>query len=412
MPYHQLMQKLYSVILFSGMKLGLKNCEHLNQLLDFPTQKYASIHVAGTNGKGSVTHKIASALQHAGYRVGQYTSPHISCFRERIRINQEMISEEAVESGLNELFAIIEEQQIPTTFFELTTFLAFCHFAKEKVDFAVIETGLGGRLDATNIILPKLSIITSISVDHAEILGNSLEEITYEKAGIIKPKIPILTGPRVPFDQIETVAKKMQSRHIHLSDSYPNFEAENCAIARKALDFFSVDELAIEKGLNSHLPCRLQTFTKEQLCLSEEKPFPQKIILDVAHNPDGLRHLFEAIREQEPACSIRVLFGLSKTKDVSSCLSILKEQCDDFHLVEPRNERGNPPEALKTVLLNLGVPKEHIFITPTIAASVNEALFQAAVNQQLLIICGSFFIMGEVRQALGIQEAHDTFDMN
>ena len=183
MAYLDLIQHLLTVNLEAGIKLGLQNVERLQEILHYPDRSFTSIHVAGTNGKGSVCIKVARALEKAGYRTGLYTSPHISSFRERIRINGKMITEEAVESILPPLFKVIEEAGIPATFFEITTFLAFLYFAREKVDFAVLETGLGGRLDATNIVSPCLSVITSISLDHTEILGGSCEEIAHEKGG-------------------------------------------------------------------------------------------------------------------------------------------------------------------------------------------------------------------------------------
>ncbi len=159
MSYSEVIQKLFNLHLFGGVKLGLQNTQRLQQLLDFPDHSFSTIHVAGTNGKGSVSTKIASAFEHAGYRVGLYTSPHISSFRERIRVNSNMISEEAVQNLLLFLFKIIETEQIPATFFELTTFLAFLYFAQEKVEVAVLETGLGGRLDATNVVYPACPLL-------------------------------------------------------------------------------------------------------------------------------------------------------------------------------------------------------------------------------------------------------------
>lgn len=410
--YSQIIQKLYSLKLFSGMMLGLKNCEQLNQLLNYPDRNFSSIHVAGTNGKGSVTHKIATALQHAGYRVGQYTSPHISSFRERIRINQEMIPESDVQSLLSKIFEVIETDKIPATIFELTTFLALCYFAKENVDYAVLETGLGGRLDATNIISPKLSIITSISLDHTELLGHTVEEIAYEKAGIIKPNTPIITGPRVPFSVIDKVAQGMNSPHITVNERSNTFEEENRSIAKKALEWLSIPEESIKAGLSSSLPCRKQTILQEQLPLYHQKPFPKKLILDVAHNPDGLIHLFNAIRKEDPHVSIRVICGLSLTKDIHSCLAILKKYCNDFHLVEPRNGRGTPTKQLKTILLNLGLSEERISIDQGIAMSLEHAIQRASEQHEILVVCGTFFIMGEIRQALGIDEPSDELDMN
>lgn len=204
--YQDLLKKLFAVNLHGGIKLGLKNIQQLNQLLGNPIAQFKSIHVAGTNGKGSVVTKIAKGLEEEGFRVGLYTSPHISCFRERIKINGRMIDEASVTSILERIFNVIEQEKIAATFFEITTALAFLYFAKQRVDFAVLETGLGGRLDATNIVTPLLSIITSISLEHVEQLGETIDAIASEKAGIIKPNIPVLIGPCVPVGIIEKFA--------------------------------------------------------------------------------------------------------------------------------------------------------------------------------------------------------------
>ena len=259
MTYPTLIQKLFSVNLFSGTKLGLQNMERLQQLLYYPDRSFQIVHVAGTNGKGSVSTKIASALEFGGARVGLFTSPHLSCFRERIRINGEMIPEETVAAILERLFQITEKQQISATFFELTTSLALLYFAQEKIDVAVLETGLGGRLDATNIVSPCLSVITSISLDHTDILGSTLEAIAIEKGGIIKKKIPVIIGPHVPYEVIQSIAKKMESCCIQVKTTSPLYEEENRQIARSALNqlssLFHLSEENIEKGLEAKQPC-------------------------------------------------------------------------------------------------------------------------------------------------------------
>ena len=196
--YQTFINRLFAINLHGGMKLGLKNMETLNAMLGTPTQHFKCIHVAGTNGKGSVVYKIAKSLEKEGLRVGLYTSPHISSFRERIQINGQLIDESSVVAGLSRIFEEIDKSKIPATFFEITTALALKYFADQKVDYVVLETGLGGRLDATNIVTPVLSIITSISLEHTEYLGSTLEAIAKEKGGIIKPYVPIFIGPRVP----------------------------------------------------------------------------------------------------------------------------------------------------------------------------------------------------------------------
>jgi dihydrofolate synthase/folylpolyglutamate synthase len=405
MSYSHLIQKLFNINLFGGVKLGLQNALHLQQLLGFPDRSFTTIHVAGTNGKGSVTTKIAHAFEQAGYRVGLYTSPHISSFRERIRVNGAMIPEETVESLLAFLFQVIEAEQIPATFFELTTFLAFLYFAHQQVEIAVLETGLGGRLDATNVVSPCLSIITSIQLDHTEILGNTREAIALEKGGIIKEKIPVIIGPHVPLEPIQSLALKKQSLCMQVKEISPLFEEENQMIARAALDYlafqFHLPPHAIEKGLEGKQPCRFEVI-KGSPC----------IILDVAHNPDGLQHLFQMLAHYYPGHPLRLLFGLSKNKDLKGCLQLLAKHGAHFHLVEASNGRGASVGDLYTHLRELAVNSTSLIMHESIVDGVYQATAEALKQEEILVICGSFFIMSHVRQALGFDEPYDRLDLN
>ena len=258
--YRDLVLRLFSRNVFSFMKLGLENIKSLSVLLDNPYRKFKSIHIAGSNGKGSVANKIAKSLEFSGYRVGLFTSPHISCFRERICINGEMISEEDVEKILSEIFALCEEENIMATFFEMTTMLAFQYFAQEEVDFAVIETGLGGRMDATNIITPILSVVTSISLEHTDLLGKTKEEIAREKAGIIKPGIPVVVGPRACQRVMKEAALWNRSVYISVKKKNMDFEEENKNLAFFALSYLKknhqIEDQAIQRGLCFRAPCR------------------------------------------------------------------------------------------------------------------------------------------------------------
>jgi dihydrofolate synthase/folylpolyglutamate synthase len=399
--YSDVLKKLYSINLF-GMKLGLANSQKLSEALGHPENSWKSIHIAGTNGKGSVSKKIATALELSGKRVGLFTSPHISCFRERIRINGEMIPEEAVAKILSQIFAVIESQTIPTTFFEITTLLAFQYFAQEKVDFAVIETGLGGRYDSTNIITPILSVITSINLEHTEILGNTIEKIAYEKAGIIKSGVPVVIGPRSPHEYYNTYCLKQNSPCIFVSGQFNNFENENRAIAEKVLKFLKLPLPAIYNGLIANMPCRLEVIKKEN---------QPTIILDVAHNPDGLQHLFTAIRERWPLDNIRVICGLSKTKDLQKCLKIISENAKQIHLVEAPNGRGAPIADLKHIIQENN-KNVIVYENQNIAETVNMAIKEAMKADEIIVICGTFFIMSEARAALSITEPKDAIDMN
>ncbi len=396
MHYSSLIGKLFRTNLYGGIKLGLDNCRRLQEILNNPTRQFASIHVAGTNGKGSVTTMIAKALEASGYRVGLYTSPHISSFRERIQINGTLISEQATEQLLSLLFDTVEQHQIPATFFELTTFLAFLYFAQENVDFAVLETGLGGRLDATNVVTPLLSVITSISLEHTPILGTTLEEIAKEKAGIIKPKVPVVIGPRVPLSVVQSIAAEQHSPLTIVKGQFDLFMEENQAIAYAALKELDLPEKAIEEGLKARQPCRLEMWN-------------DRVILDVAHNPDGLTHLFQAIRIRYGNIPIRLLFGLSKNKDIPSCLKIICKNAQAFHLIEAPNGRGLP---IADLYQEMNKYHSDLSCHPSIADGVKAALELSQANKELLVVCGTFFIMSQVRQALGYQEPVDPIDMN
>lgn len=405
MTYQDLIQRLLAVNLHGGMKMGLQNMQRLQRLFHYPDREFVSIHVAGTNGKGSVCIKIAHALEMAGYRVGVFTSPHISCFRERIRINETMISEKAIEAILPSLFQSLVDNDIPATFFEITTFLALIHFAQEKVDFAILETGLGGRLDATNIVTPCLSIITSISLDHTEILGTTQEAIATEKGGIIKEKVPVIIGPHVHLEAISKIATQKCSPLLQVKESSKLFEEHNRAVARSALEYlssqFSLSPQAITRGLQASQPCRLEVL-----------PGPPLLVLDVAHNPDGIYRLFETLIARYPKQSFRLLFGLSKTKDVKGCLEQLIPFGSHYHLVEARNGRGVSKEILKSKLEAFSVAAGDISCHPTVADGVHHARIMALKDDQVLIIFGTFFIMSDVRRALNYLEPFDIFDLN
>lgn len=401
MNYSKAMERLLDYNLFSGMKLSLENSLHLNALLSNPAKAFPSIHIAGTNGKGSVTRKIASGLQHAGFKVGMYISPHISCFRERISINNQMISEKDTAEGLERIFKIVDENQIQCTFFEIATLLCFDYFAKSNVDFAVIETGLGGRFDATNIVKSCLAVITSISLDHTDVLGKTIESIAYEKAGIIKPSIPVILGPRLPRQIFEAIAKQNSSPCYFVHGTLNDFVEENNETARTALVQLSVPSSAIHEGLKTSLPCRLEIIRNKV-----------PVVLDVAHNPDGLKELFKALEKKFPGQPKRLILGLSKNKDIPSCLNFLKDKGSCFYLAEASNGRGAPPLLLKENLLSLGVATERIKIYSSINESIQIAINEAHQNNEIVVICGTFFIMSAARAALGIKEPVDSIDMN
>lgn len=404
MNYTSLLQQLFACSLH-GLKFGLENSLKLSAALGYPEQKFKTIHIAGTNGKGSVATKIARSLQATGLSVGLYTSPHISSFRERVTINGEMISEEAVSFLLKDIFQVCNTEKIRATFFEVTTLLGLKYFEEQQVDIAVIETGLGGRWDATNIITPVLSVITSISYDHTEILGHSLEDIALEKAGIIKPTIPVILGPRVPFPLICQIARTRQSKCMQVTGSCVDFEEENQAVAKLALETLNVSEEAISWGVKQMPTCRLQVFESKLLNNCQVYPLPKAVILDVAHNPDGLEHLFQALQRRFPEDRFRVVVALSSNKDIESCLKLICSFADAVHLTEAPHPRAAQVKELEKITSTA----KKIEVNPNLEDSIKQALVEAAKQHQILLICGTFFMMGSARKIIGIEDISDPF---
>lgn len=374
--YLEQIKKLHQINVSKMMDLGLQQPRLLHEAIGSPANCFKSIHVAGTNGKGSVCYKLSEGLQTQGYKVGLYSSPHISTFRERISINGEMIPEEAVAEGLRKLFAT----GISATFFEFTTILAFDYFAKNAVDWAVLETGMGGRLDATNIVVPEAAAITSIGYDHCQYLGDTLEQITYEKAGIIKKGVPVIVGPTVPVEYI-------QDADIHrISGKFLNYERENRAIAAAILD---VLRIPYGEEIEKVPPCRF------------EKRFykGEEYILDVAHNPQGLERLFERVEQSNPL----VICGMSKGKDLRASLAVILKHTNRLAIISGKHARLASLDEMKE-----SCPGESVALYRT----VTEAIEKLRGFGGPTIICGSFFIMEEARRALGLQEPADPLDLN
>lgn len=411
MPYISLLKKLYQINKGGQPKYDLSNMRALSHSLGHPERQFSSIHVAGTNGKGSVSTKIAHALSisNRSLRVGLYTSPHISSFRERIRINGELISEEAVESILTDLMERAESLHVRLTFFELTTLLAYCYFASQQVDFAVIETGIGGRLDATNIITPLASVITSISLDHTEILGADLPQIAKEKAGIIKPKVPVIIGPKIPEDLIVPHAEALKAPYLKVTKDCKTFDEENMATAAACLKLLDIPEEAVLEGCKARPPCRFEQVTCPP---GLSAPPPKSIILDVAHNPDGFRQLFFALKAKFPHSSFRLVCGLSKGKDISGCVALMRKYGDAFHLIEAPHSRALPKDEIYQEFTRQGTDQARLFLAESLQSNLAKAIELSNRRKEVLVVCGSFFIMAPVRAYLGIVESTDPYELN
>lgn len=452
--YERLVRKLYMTNLFNPVKLGLENMDKLHGSIGSPMDRsdIAVVHVAGSNGKGSVALKTANALHCCGYKVGLFVSPHISSFRERVQINGQPISEVQVEQHLQKIFDLCEQEDIPATFFEITTALAFHVFGEESVDVVVLETGLGGRLDATNVIKqPALSIITSIALEHTRILGDTVEKIALEKGGIIKEGCPVLFGDNLPLGVLQQCAReKNASAHyrledmlgkidepamIHGDESFEDYDVQNSRIATAGLMLIEPrlsklrgDEAAdkVKLGVSIRPPCRFEELdvTAKSRHDGEESSQPKstKVILDVAHNPQAMHYLIAKLNAKFPKdLKKRIVVGMSADKDLKYCTDILLDHVSDaraLHLVEA----SHPRAASISSILDANPKLIHSHYTKpckdelnrdgrdetSVSTQVRKALDLAARNDEIVIICGSVFIMADAREELGIIEPRDS----
>lgn len=381
----------------NAYKKDLTNIKKLiEQIGDFHHQ-FKSIHVAGTNGKGSTCHMLASVLWESNYKTGLFTSPHLKDFRERIRVNGKMCSKDFVLEFVERNAEIIENLEV--SFFEVSVVMAFEYFAKEQVDFAVIETGLGGRLDSTNIITPVLSVITNIGLDHTHILGDSLERIAFEKAGIIKPKIPVIIGETTVETKPVFVekAKEMGSEIFFAEEKvFPDYASDLTGVYQKknrktvltALEELNkigveIPDSAIEAGLkhvmkNTGLHGRWEILQKEPM-----------IVADTAHNPHGLAEIkiqFANTTFQK----LHLVLGFVNDKDVKSILDFFpKDAC--YYFCSPNVPRRLPINELMRI-----IPKElNSAYFDTVFKALNAAKINAA-KEDLIYVGGSTFVVAEV----------------
>ena len=402
MNYQQTLDYLFSRLPMyqrqgaASYKADIGNIVVASKHLKNPHKNFKSIHIAGTNGKGSTAHMLASILQETGYKVGLYTSPHLKDFRERIKINGKMILEKEVVSFVEENKIIFKEMNL--SFFEFTVAMAFNYFAKQEVDIAIIETGLGGRLDSTNIINPELSIITNIGFDHTNLLGNTIQKIATEKGGIIKENIPVIIGrdqkkPTAIFKHIATTKK---SKLIHTSrcnnyesDLKGDYQKENIATSVTAIQQlqkkgWDISEKEIQLGLlntikNTGLLGRWQTLNNTPL-----------IICDTGHNEDGIKEITKQLATLDYK-QLHFVFGTVNDKNLDTILPLLPKNAQ-YYFCKANILRGMPAKELETQAQKLA-------LSGTSFTSVNEALNNAKENAKkddLIFIGGSTFVVAEV----------------
>ena len=376
----------------AAYKKDIGNIIEACRILDNPHKKFKSIHIAGTNGKGSTAHIISSILQEAGYKVGLYTSPHLKDFRERIRINGKMISEKDVINFVSQNKN--EFEKIKMSFFEYTVALAFHHFAN-NVDIAIIETGLGGRLDSTNIINPEISIITNIGYDHVNLLGNTLEKIAFEKAGIIKQNIPVVIGRKQEETKnifLEIAEEKnapfsFSKNYNYSSDSLRGeYQKENINTAISALNILDlkISEHNIINGLNNisintGIRGRWEQLGKEPL-----------IICDTGHNNDGISNIVRQIKKINYK-NLHFVYGSVNDKDLDKILKILPTEAY-YYFCHAKIDRALNSDVLKKQALNHKL-KGNSF--STVSKAYNAAL-KNAKKEDLIFIGGSTFVVAEV----------------
>jgi dihydrofolate synthase / folylpolyglutamate synthase len=417
---------MFSRIGSTAFKKDLTNIKLLCDHLGNPERQFKSIHIGGTNGKGSTSHMLASVLQTAGYKTGLYTSPHLYDFRERIKIDGNLVSEEFVTAFVEKIQPLVDD--IQPSFFEITVAMAFSYFAQQQVDIAVIEVGLGGRLDSTNIITPIVSVITNIGWDHMDMLGDTLEQIASEKAGIIKPSTPIVIGEKATstspvFKRIATQQKaplffvqdrySVRSYTLHVStlevtvtdqsnDLETKFTTDLPGIyqTKNVCTVLQTIELLKEKGFTIS-PDNTQTGIRNvqrttglggRWEVIKQKP---TVVLEVAHNEDGLRQMVAHLK----ALSFRqlhVVYGMVKDKETDKVLPLLPKEAH-YYFTQAHIPRALPAVELKEIANNYelhGDTYEHV-------NAALQAALNAAKEDDLIIVCGSIFLVAEVdKQAL------------
>ncbi|GEO07507.1 bifunctional folylpolyglutamate synthase/dihydrofolate synthase [Segetibacter aerophilus] len=417
--FHRL--PMFSRIGAAAFKGDLTNTVRLCEAVGNPQKSFKSIHIAGTNGKGSTSHMLAAIMQTAGYKTGLYTSPHLKDFRERIKVNGEMVEESFVIEFTEQIKPVIEE--IEPSFFEITVAMAFAWFALQKVDIAVIEVGLGGRLDSTNIITPELAIITNIGYDHMNLLGDTLQKIAGEKAGIIKRGIPVVIGETLPetkpvFEsrameqnaplylatEKRWVADWQQKGHeleVSIADKHTDerkqymLELTGLYQVKNLLTVLEVVHLLAKTGWKineKHLQHALKNVRKltglhGRWEVIHEHPYT---VLDVAHNEDGV----EQLTGQLEHCNfqkLHIVIGMVKDKEITTVLSLLPKYAQ-YYFTKAQIPRALPEEELAQNAAGFGL-SGHAF--PTVMKALQQAIDDAH-KDDMILVCGSVFVVGEV----------------
>ena len=387
----------------AAYRSGLDSIKLLDLYLGYPHKNFKSIHIAGTNGKGSTSHMIASVLQAAGYKTGLYTSPHLLDFKERVKVNGIEISPDEVVIFMNSNKSYFEKEKF--TFFEMSVALAFWYFSKVKVDYAIIEVGLGGRLDATNIITPVLSIITNIGLDHTQFLGKTHKKIAFEKAGIIKNRIPIIVGEKdiKTEDTFIEISRKLNAPLYFVKNTSANFTSDlkgfyqikniqTVITAFNHLPDINLDNSIIKKGLNRVIE---NTGLKGRWQVVQNSP---KVILDIGHNREALTLISQQLNEISYG-KLYLVMGFIKEREINSLLSLFPKEAN-FYLSSPNIERAMPLKILKSFLESSDL-KINYFKSIPIAY---EMAISNSGPDDLIFVTGSTFVVADILEYLEMKD--------
>ena len=429
MNYQESLAYLESLNIF-GIKLGLERIQKLLARLELPQERYRTIHVTGTNGKGSVSAMLAGILRHSGIHTGFYSSPHLVSYTERIRVDGQAISEQEFADCLSSIKVYIDQmvadgEECPTQF-EVLTALAFFYFAIKHVEYAVIEVGLGGLLDSTNVIVPEVSIITNVTLEHADRCGGTLEGVAHHKAGIIKDDVPVVTAAQgVALDIIRQQAEEknadifvagedFSAEFISCESNFQRLEfssgllgavkepytlhllgkhqIENAAVAVMAAKLIhNLDDRITNKTIDDALSLVSWPARFERVEMGR-----QKIIIDGAHNPAGMTALRESLDLYYPAEERVLLLGILKDKDIDTMLDILLRPNDTVVVTVPHSDRASDPQLLAG---KVAAHVQHVEAIADNDEAMNRAL-ELANGEKLLVMAGSLYLVGELRKML------------
>ena len=429
MNYQESLAYLESLNIF-GIKLGLERIQKLLARLELPQERYRTIHVTGTNGKGSVSAMLAGILRHSGIHTGFYSSPHLVSYTERIRVDGQAISEQEFADCLSSIKVYIDQmvadgEECPTQF-EVLTALAFFYFAIKHVEYAVIEVGLGGLLDSTNVIVPEVSIITNVTLEHADRCGGTLEGVAHHKAGIIKDDVPVVTAAQGVA--LDIIRQQAEEKNADIFVAGEDFSAEfiSCESNFQRLEFSSGLLGAVKEPYTLHLlgkhqienaavavmaaklihnlDDRITTKTIDDALSLVSWPARfervemgrQKIIIDGAHNPAGMVALRESLDLYYPAEERVLLLGILKDKDIDTMLDILLRPNDTVVVTVPHSDRASDPQLLAG---KVAAHVQHVEAIADNDEAMNRAL-ELANGEKLLVMAGSLYLVGELRKML------------